>query len=46
MRYDDAAIGTIQITDRLVVVRSVPDNRSAPPPYRRAPYKAPGSERP
>lgn len=41
LRYDDAAIGTIQITDRLVVVRSVPDNRRASVRYRPAPYQAP-----
>jgi hypothetical protein len=31
MRYDDVAIGTIQLTDRLVVVRSVHDERRARP---------------
>ena len=49
LRYDDASIGTIQITDRLVVVRSVPENRSGgrtSPPYRPGPYRAPGPERP
>ena len=29
MRYDDVAIGTIQLTDRLVVVRPVHDERRA-----------------
>jgi voltage-gated potassium channel len=34
MRYDDVAIGTIQLTDRLVVVRSVHDKRPGPVPHR------------
>jgi hypothetical protein len=50
LRYDEPAIGTIQITDRLVVVRSLPENRfggRTSPPYRPGqPYRASGPERP
>lgn len=42
MRYDDVAIGTIQLTDRLVVVRSVHDERRA----RSAAYPGSGTGRP
>lgn len=34
MRYDDVAIGTVQLTDRLVVVRSVHDRQAGPGPRR------------
>jgi voltage-gated potassium channel len=46
LRYDDVAIGTIQNTDRLVVVRSVPDSHAGPAGYRPTPYQAPGFDRP
>jgi voltage-gated potassium channel len=32
MRFDDAAIGTVKQTDRLVVVRSAPERPTEPDP--------------
>ncbi|MEY9892399.1 voltage-gated potassium channel [Catenulispora sp. MAP12-49] len=42
MRYDDVAIGTIELTDRLVVVRSVHNRRADPAPRRAGRTEMPG----